>query len=99
MKKIYNFPEKSELSEFTFPVKTNCMTFSFLGFPGGEKICRDQSRLSFSYHPKFAFAAKLCMLMLQHEPCWLTSCVISNMNPGTGSRDLDIVVYSEFSAW
>jgi len=47
MKKIYNFLMKSELPKFTLPLKISW--FIFLQFPGWKwKICRDQSRLTFS---------------------------------------------------
>ena len=53
MKKIYNFPKKSELPKFIPMVKISWLNF-FCCFWCGKgwkwKICRDQSRLTFSSH-------------------------------------------------
>ena len=80
MKKIYNFPKKSELPMFILPVKISWLIFlRFLGWKW--KLCRDQSRLTFSSRGLAAwfcargYAVCACASILACTPMWACSLV------------------------
>ena len=90
MKKIYNFPKKSELTTFILPMKISWLIF--LRFPGWKwKICRDQSRLTFSsrgFAARFrarGYAARACASILACAPMW----ACSQASVKTASRTLN----------
>ena len=73
MKKIYNFPAKSELPKFLLSVKINWLVL-YCGFRGGNKkiMQRPEQAESLSHLAAstlhFGLAATPCMLVLWHEP-------------------------------
>ena len=80
MKKIYNFPDKSELPKFILPVKISWLIF-FCGFRGGNKNFADQSRLTFlsrvfaAQFRAHCYAARACapMRACSRAPTTITS--------------------------